>query len=440
MSTHTNDENSGKEVIDNQFATVKELLDMQREQRKVQEATEVLTNKMNELLSVLGRATAGASESSPAPHTPAPSGRTSFTPFPPIPETTRPQSSVRHPLFMDPIPIPSVMPASPALSSASPQPAHGGLKVSAPDKFAGTIEDKPRASQWLLIARDYLQLTTQDQPDYNRVLVFGLLLKGSAQAWFINLRTRAKQKGIEVTLADVFASFLKTYDGTTSRVMAEAKLDSLVYGKGTCKDLSAMDSEFDRLAQILYPGAEDQPVAMSMLGRLYGDILLRGDPLLWEKAMERGPTNVDEWRSAAQSAYNILETKRLYSPSHRGGRSPYGAKHYHSSSSSSFSSPSSAGKRATATLKLQQAYLNPGGVDSDGEEGDTEQGKDEEELAKADAARAIRYGSHLTHNERQALMKLGKCWTCYQKGHISKECPQKGKAGPRKLTKEDLKA
>ena len=91
---------------------------------------------------------------------------------------------------------------------------------------------------------------------------------------------------------------------------AEDMLKRLVYGQGECKDLSATDSEFDRLAEELYPGWETQEAARRLLAVRYADIIRRGDIVLWEKAMDLQPNTVNEWKAAAQTAYAILEKKK----------------------------------------------------------------------------------------------------------------------------------
>ena len=249
------------------------------------------------------------------------------------------------------------------------------------------------------------------------------------------METRAETSRTPLTLQFVFEKFIKTYEGGVTVQISKGKLDSLVYGKGDCKDLASLDSEFDRLTLEVYPGWEEELVARQMLGQTYSSIIERGDLELWEKAMDLQPTTVDEWKAAVQTAFSILEKKKAATS--RGlGRTAYYTR------PSSTSSSSSTAPRTTATVKVQQTRAEAGRdrETSERDEGEPE-GHDEEELAKADAGKSPRVANLLSFAERQALMKLGKCWVCIQKGHISRDCPSLGKAGyPRKPTKEDLKA
>ena len=372
----------------------------------------------------------------------------SSPPLPTIPDSVRPSSTVTRPLFRDPLPAPaapqmSELPFSPSLATPpvpdSPAAVVGfrsrSVKVPAPEKFGGSTKDKAQARGWLLSVKRWLELTTAGDTDHFRVLMFATLLKDSALSWFNNMQTRADAKRAELTLQQVFDKFVETYEGSVTVKISEGKLNTLVYGKGECKDLAATDSEFDRLTQEVYPGWEDQLVARQMLGETYSGIIQRGDFVLWEKAMDLQPTTVDEWKAAVQTAYSILEKKKAAVARGEGRTS------YHSKHSSAFS-PSTATPRATATVKLQQTQATAikDRATTEREEGEPEE-NDEEELAKADASRSPRLGDHLTFAHRQSLMRLGKCWNCIQKGHIAKECPQQGKPGyPRKPTKDDLKA
>src|ERR1700712_971202 len=317
----------------------------------------------------------------------------SSPPFPTIPDSVRPSSTVARPLFREPLPAPAVpqisgqpfsppsaTPPTPDSSAAVVGPRSRSVKVPEPEKFGGSTKDKAQARGWLLSVKRWLELTTAGDTDHFRVLMFATLLKDSALSWFNNMQTRADAKRAELTLQQVFDKFVETYEGSVTVKISEGKLNTLVYGKGECKDLAATDSEFDRLTQEVYPGWEDQLVARQMLGETYSGIIQRGDFMLWEKAMDLQPTTVDEWKAAVQTAYSILEKKKA-AVARGDGRTSYHSKH-----SSAFP-PSTTTPRAPATVKLQQTQAI--GV-KDRATGKTEEGEPEgngeEELAKADAS------------------------------------------------------
>lgn len=394
----------------------------------------------------------------PAPHTPmtTPTGPPQTppprsTPLPTIPESAQSPAS-RRALFVEGPPVPAPGPAASAASNAAetlspiqgttssllgamdaPSPLLLQILVNAKPTFSGkTTADKGDARGFLRSVNRWMQASLKHESDAARVEVFRSMLLGPAGKWFEGLQTSHEMSGSTLTLQQAFDAFIKTYEGTVSHKMAEAQLNNLVYGRGECKDLISLDSEFDRLAQMCYPGAESSNPANLLLANIYSAILQRGDPQLWEKAMDAQPRTLEEWKAAAQNAWAILQ-KLNASWGGSGGRSNF--KH----ASTPFYPATGLTPRATATVKLQQVQHTETKSDSAGETLD--EGLTEEELAEANAKKAVRYGSHLTQEQRVSLMRLGKCWNCLQKGHIAKVCPQAGKNGyPRKPKAEDLKA
>lgn len=379
----------------------------------------------------------------PLPHTPAPRSSPSL---PEIPPSDRPTPTVARALFREPPPAPTAPtttvtnpPAPSQLSDLAPvtQRPHQ-RRVPEPVKFGGTSKERTGARTWLQSARNWLALSAEGESDAIRVMMFATLLQGSAVTWFMNLQTRTEREGGVLTLQGVFNAFVKTYEGGLSQRLGEQRLNSLVYGKGSCHDLNATENEFDRLAQELYPGAEDSPAAIALLAHTYSEIIRKGNEELWEKAMDSQPKTVDEWKAAVQNAYTVMETKRASHGKGRGDRTDM---------RTSFGSTSASTNRGGVTVRVQQMEDRGESHAETRERQEGEGEENEEELQRAEVRRnqpnpsSRRLGSHLTYDQRTQLMKAGKCWICYQKGHMASECPQKGKAGyPRKPTAEELKA
>ena len=400
----------------------------------------------------------------PPSATPFSTGSTPATPvsrpgIPRVPtvEPHRPPSSVVRSLSFRPAPPAPTAPSNPITSPATAEvdqsppplskPRSHHLKVHVPEKFSGTTQERVNSVIWLDEVVGWMRLTAAGESDDVLIEMFRNVLKGTAAKWFLNFRKRAERQGTQLTLQDVFDAFVRTYQGGLSQKMAEQKLNSLVYGKGECKDLTATENEFDRLAQELYPGAEDSEAAISLLASIYSNVIRHGDEELWEKAMDAQPSTLDEWKAAVQNAYIVLETKKAH---HRFGKGRSDRQEVRTTYFSR-SSPS------TSTSTASSSYRSNNGVqvkkvehEDDSHDKAQEDEEDEAEVQKAEVSQTSRsvsrpaserLGVHLTFKQRTRLAELNKCWICLEKGHRSFECEKKGKAGyPKKPTAEDLKA
>jgi hypothetical protein len=355
-----------------------------------------------------------------------------------VPPAQRPPLSVARSLQFRQPPLAPVATTSAAAPiddhpSSAPPKSRSVIRVSPPQKFSGTARERSRADTWLGSVNDWLALTAEGLDDDKLIMTFGTVLDGSAQTWLRNLRNRADARNETLTLQDVFDIFMATYAGGMSQKMAEQRLNALVYGKGECKDLNALDSEFDRLTQELYPGAEESQAAIALLGGKYGEIIRKGDVVLWKEAMRSRPSTVEEWKAAVQDAYIIIETTKAHESR------PPTERHEVRSTFYSKSSPSP----STSTYRSESVQVKE-------MEDEETKGESDEELQKAEVRSTPRAGSqpskerlgtHLTFKQRSRLSELNKCWVCLEKGHRSFECEKKGKPGyPRKPTEADLKA
>ncbi|MGH9652397.1 MAG: hypothetical protein ACRD6B_02910 [Bryobacteraceae bacterium] len=279
------------------------------------------------------------------------------------------------------------------------------------------MAERPKARMFLHAASTWLRLTCEGETEEVRVAMFSTLLADSAQTWFTNLEARAQREQRALSLQELFDRFIETYEGGLSRRLAEQQLQALVYRKGKCTDLSALDAEFDRLVGLLYPNAGDSEDADLMLGARYAEILRAGDLLLWEKAVDAGPpAKLLEWRAAAQNAYTTLAIKRAAA-----------ARTESKSSSSSTSRPGQAVRAA--------AMSEGAGADEDSS---LERDEGQPEAALGAAATKGRQGQDadkpkrpriLTDAQFQQVREEGRCFQCYQQGHRARDdaCPEKGK-------------
>jgi hypothetical protein len=372
-----------------------------------------------------------------------------------IPESRRPVSSVvrslsfRQPLSValaDPVvPIPATSSSEEEnedkQSSPPPTLPSRSLKAPAPKAFGGSSKERIHADTWLQSAVGWMTLTAPGESDETLIILFETVLGDSPKKWLQNFLKQEAAKRRRVTLQDVFDEFMVVYFGGVSEKLAEQQLNSLVYGKDECKDLVALDSEFDRLAMQLYPGSETSKAATALLARIYSEAIRRGDSELWEKAMDAQPSTLDEWKVAAQNAYVILETIKAH---HDRARREVRGMHYSKYSPSTSSSTSAF--RSNSAVQVQKVGAE------ETSEGTSQEPGNEEEVQKAEVTgsnaprpafrpKFERLGGHLTFKKRSRLSDLGKCWICMEKGHRSFECEKKGKPGyPKQPTEEDLKS
>jgi hypothetical protein len=432
------------EDVKAQSLRLEEVLEENRDLRHRMEAMEAMMQRF---------LPPAATPISTGPTATTPVSRSSIPHVPTIEPRRPPSSAVRSLSFRPPPPAP-IAPSNPTtflkgveVDQSSPPPSKPrsrNLRVHVPDKFGGSTQERATADLWLQSVVFWMRLTAEGESDDALIMMFGNVLKGTALKWFSNFRIRAERERRQLTLQDVFDGFVRTYEGGLAQKMAEQKLNALVYGKGECKDLTATENEFDRLAQELYPGAEESDAAISLLARIYSDIIRKGDEELWEKAMDAQPSTLDEWKAAVQNAYTVIETKKAHHRSARADRQDVRT-NYYSRSSSSPSTSSSAYRNDNAVQAKKV------GVEEDSHDRQVgEESENKEELQKAEVSSASRpasrptserLGTHLTFKQRSRLAELNKCWICLEKGHRSFECEKKGKAGyPRKPTAEDLKA
>ena len=294
--------------------------------------------------------------------------------------------------------------------------------------------------------------------------MFATLLEGPAEDWYYRLLRKTEAKHQQLTMQLVFDEFVRKYESGLSRSMAETQLNELTYGKGKCHDIFTTDAEFDRLVAMLYPNIDDDSDSMPLLARLYSDIFRRGDIALWSEAIRMQPQSVDDWRAAIQTAHTIQET--IAGAAKQTGRGPpFSSRQSYPSHAVSVSFPSSTSSQRTPAVSVKQMQGKAALEDEKEEtytwerqEGESEAAAHSEQLQQVAVRKGPRgpstgatgqgasggndrrqYGNHLTPEQRAALIKVGRCFNCVEKGHVASRCPSLEKPGyPRKPRVEQL--
>jgi Zinc knuckle len=381
--------------------------------------------------------------------------------------SARSELGARRELFAAPRPVlPFSSPAPRAAVSAAPltpppiaekradsEPAHfrGQVyqdmkNVPHPEKFTGTDRERVGSREWLQSANVYMRLTASTRTPQDQVDLFGLLFEGAAKTWFW---TNQEREGAGWTLDRAFEVFLQTYTGGLTRSMLEAEMASLRLGGENTKDIAAFNARFDMLASQLYPGSWNNDTASIILGDKYAGIIKDCNFALWEEAMhhKRKPQDgrefgLADWKEAMQDAIVVLAGVR------RGG-SRFGRYTTKSDNGGVYSTQT--GSSTAKANKMQTSEVSEEGETWQRREGEKE-GENEEAARMQAVSKGKRGGGgaktesggqqkgrQLTDEERSQLMAKGACFRCYKTGHLSRDCPDKGK--PRRVpTQEDLKA
>jgi hypothetical protein len=356
---------------------------------------------------------------------------------------------VRRPLFVappvvrapPPPPAPVVAPAaSPPAAVRDPPPP----KVNSPKPFKGTLSERDGAEKWLSSVMNWLSIAGKNQPEDMRVLMFGTVLESDALTWFNTLQQMAREDQVELSIQLLSDEFLIKYAGGATHIVRQMEFSSLVYGKGKCVDVVSTQTEFERLASSLYPGASLNPLADELLAMAFAEVYRKGDFKLWEKAVEMNPITLDEWKAAVQRAFMIRQTvaegrKAIL----RNASQATGAANrpFHSSSSSD---------NSIARVHHVDASSGIGLTDSDEEEDEVKEPAPSENLQQMGTAKKGGGGRKAgpkdkkrapgfvtTYAERQILMRKGQCFHCYKAGHRVSECPDIDKPA-RRPTAEEL--
>lgn len=295
-----------------------------------------------------------------------------------------------------------------------------------PAVFTGEKEsEKDAVEQWVIDANGYLdsQFGQLDEPHpKERMQLIRSYIKGAAAHWV----TSALSINANLTweqLQEPFVEFIR--GGRASRQLWLEKMKMLAYGKGKCKDMLALEQEFDILSVKLYPTMGDNVAINEVVGREFADCIKRGDSEVYLEMLRiigvQDNLLLADWKTAAAKAVAIVSLTRA-SRGH-GQRQKWGS-----------NTPSSA---VVAEISTEN-----------GEEGEEQLGVELQQVQgqRASGARSTRgpyksRGPYIPEDQWKIVLSKGLCWQCYKPGHRKgdDECKDKGKP-KRKPTAEELKA
>ena len=295
-----------------------------------------------------------------------------------------------------------------------------------PAVFTGEKEsEKDAVEQWVIDANGYLdsQFGQLDEPHpKERMQLIRSYIKGAAAHWV----TSALSINANLTweqLQEPFVEFIR--GGRASRQLWLEKMKMLAHGKGKCKDMLALEQEFDILSVKLYPTMGDNVAINEVVGREFADCIKRGDSEVYLEMLRiigvQDNLLLADWKTAAAKAVAIFSLTRA-SRGH-GQRQKWGS-----------NTPSSA---VVAEISTEN-----------GEEGEEQLGVELQQVQgqRASGARSTRgpyksRGPYIPEDQWKIVLSKGLCWQCYKPGYRKgdDECKDKGKP-KRKPTAEELKA
>lgn len=315
-------------------------------------------------------------------------------------------------------------------------------KLEAPPVLSGSPDDKVTdVRQWVTAADEYMDMHLGAGSEGGRLQLVIQWTSGAPRDWL-----RQKRREVEALLAEgcvdyavewqeVKHEFIEMMEGPQYRLLQRAELEALRLGRGKCKTVLFLNSEFDRLAVRLWPSGTDLTAFDLVLGDEYGLIIQRSDITLWSD-IHRGfgiPQTLVEWKSKTATAWAARQVIN---------RSQGGVPVKDTSSRWGGQSIRSNSESLRAAIHSVDAGME--GTKETGQRLEGEQEPASLQQVGTAPRRPAGGGSsqyQLSDEERSKLMAAGRCFQCFAKGHRSADasCPGRGKPR-RKPLPEDLKA
>ena len=302
-----------------------------------------------------------------------------------------------------------------------------------PSTFSGdkSLDKTPDVRDWVDETERWLRIHVGREVNKGLLVIVEGLLRGGAALWFsaqiaqatVDLKARGMQGQVE--WHEVREGFIEQFEGPQYRALIREELKKLQLWKGKCKSIPLFNSEFDRLSRRLYPSGQDLAAFVPVLAEDYGNCLRNSDEDLWSRCVAFTiPTSIKEWRERAVSCYATREILRAQKGTWSSAPPPKPA----SSSLAQLSTEGGAEEGPTYPSQSLNAFRQgtPGGPASRPQGGQL--------INKGQ----FKSDGFLTAEEHRILWKLGKCFCCFVKGHLSKDCPKKGETR-RHPTAEELK-
>lgn len=315
-------------------------------------------------------------------------------------------------------------------------------KMSVPEKFSGETEkDKEAVDVWVNHATAYMngQFGTLDPIRYGkqRIEFIQSYLRGAASDWLVAAHASDPTLTWE-ELQEPFRHFIK--GGRESQDLWKQQMNGLKYGSGKCKDLLALEQEFERLRIKLYPTSSAEGPLNQRLGEDYGNCILRGDTDLYKEVLrllsDQETPSLSTWKKAAARAVHIREVTRTVTNQQSSMRSGGGV-----GGPQRGRQGNRYGLLAEIDTRTEEPEPGRGGQEDGGETASAGTVAVQRLQDRTVKKKGPQRKPFLSEEEYRAVMSKQLCLQCYQPGHRigDDSCKEKGKPR-RKPTAEELKA
>ena len=314
------------------------------------------------------------------------------------------------------------------------------------EPFKGGTEDERRSIRsWVtslsmqldLIAppRNAAGLVDTDRQQQLQARIAVTYLQSGALDWALMYQMQRQSEAQLVRWDEMSFALMAKYEGQDHGLLKMQELTTLTYKRGRCTDLPKYETEFDRLALLVYGPNMQFAVVDQLLGQAFSSGIQRGDRQLYESMIPVGsnmPVTLQEWKARAESAMVRSQALKLGSTNSTRSTAADHAAQLHNTEASDESK--------SAVLEQLAPFTSQSAVD--------ELTTKLLAIMQAQKPKAKRFGGksgagskkyQLTADERNKLFTAKRCFCCYKPGHQSRDCTQKATLPTRAPTADELK-
>ena len=279
-------------------------------------------------------------------------------------------------------------------------------------------------------------------------------LVGPALDWMRAKRIALEQRRQDPTLGDVAKApptwgeikvrLVEDFESKAFRELKKLELKGLRLGSPEYPTVPLFTAAFDKLARFLFPldTVIEGSVEDNLIADEYDTLILKSDIGMWKDIVSRGrPKSLEEWKERVANAWGMKELVAIQS----------GASSWRSQGNSGWRGRGGKWNRVNDQRQNNSSGAAVNEISTPGADGGLQAaGRDEAQPGASVEAQQLQVKNKkkpanesqrmLTDEQHAQVMREGRCFQCYQKGHRigDSACKEKGKPR-RKPTVEELK-